>query len=90
LENALMIGLSLTAFIPLLIAAAQPAVAQAALAQPQARIVLAQVNPAIGGAMTEQQARRSCRMELRGTRDTRRGRAARMEICMRGKMVGGR
>ncbi len=42
----------------------------------------------LAGAMTEAQARRACRVQMRGGRDSRAGRARKMEICMRQNMNG--
>lgn len=49
-----------------------------------------QPNAAIGGAMTEAQARRACRNEITAGNPRRRVPAATLRGCIREKMVGGR
>ncbi len=46
-------------------------------------------NAEIGSARTESQARRACRLELAGTKESRRSLSTKMRNCIREKMVGG-
>ena len=46
-------------------------------------------NAEIGSARTEAQARRACRMELAGTRESRKSLNIKTRNCIREKMVGG-
>ncbi len=46
-------------------------------------------NAEIGSARTEAQARRACRLELAGTRESRKSLQTKTRNCIREKMVGG-
>jgi hypothetical protein len=46
-------------------------------------------NAEIGSARTEAQARRACKLELAGTRESRRSLQIKTRNCIREKMVGG-